>query len=68
MTVEMKALIQTENELTKNREFLRIAKLKLYDAKRCCKTEAVAYWTERIARLEGSITALEIINKTLLEV
>nr|DAT93745.1 MAG TPA: hypothetical protein [Caudoviricetes sp.] len=68
MTVEMKALIQAENELAKNYEFLRIAQLKLCDAKRCCKTEAVAYWTKRITRLEGAIDALEPIKKILMEV
>lgn len=68
MTVEMKALIQVENELTKNYEFLRIAKFKLCNAQRCCKTEAVAYWLKRITRLEGAIDALEPIKKILMEV
>lgn len=65
---EMDVIIHVENEIEKNREFLRIAKLKFRDAERCCRADAIAYWTERITRLEGRISSLEPVKKMLMEV
>lgn len=66
-TLEIDVLIHVENEIAKDLEFIRVAKFKLRDAERCCRADAIAYWAERIARLEGAVSALEPVKKLLMK-